>query len=470
MNEVYGTKHGLHIPHPLMMQHAFVTACHIREKDLPKPVQDAYYAGVDLDNVQTSEELTQAGKEGRVALQDCFFDDFLTAEYYRGALRPDKHNPDPSVPLTTPAQKGHVQLLVKAFNNTQDCDDNAQMIKPFLDRRHDAKLVEVLCWGVLKACIMRCNSDEPLLTSYEPNKSRNSPGINTFADRFDEIVKSMTRSKTICKHLYDPPYVNVFVDDPVRAVRRVDANRDFEPSEGSGHGKRKEKYWRKKRGRRAVPLSQEVARDEQSLLTVTSLLRVTASLLVALSLPSLPVGKTRSPSVALPSSTQAAGSTLGAPPLTPLSAGFNMPSPSTMQPHFKQEEVSPRRAASDFAAPSPQFSYAQRNNLGPSSTFGNFEPYRSLNYGSTSPSFNPYTSNFFGTGFGSMSDFFGQDPLRRRHAQYTTQQPGFSYGPMHGPAAASAPTTPLVPGFVSSEVASTVSFLSLNEELMTDVR
>ena len=55
------------------------------------------------------------------------------------------------------------------------------MIVPFRERRHDPKLVEVLCWGVLKAVIMRSNSNEPLLVAYEPAKSRNAAGAENFA-------------------------------------------------------------------------------------------------------------------------------------------------------------------------------------------------------------------------------------------------------------------------------------------------
>lgn len=65
------------------------------------------------------------------------------------------------------------------------------------------------------------------MQSWDESKARFSPGIKTFADRFDAIVESMTISKTICKHLFDPPYCHVFVDDPGRSVVRVKANRDL---------------------------------------------------------------------------------------------------------------------------------------------------------------------------------------------------------------------------------------------------
>jgi hypothetical protein len=39
-----------------------------------------------------------------------------------------------------------------------------------------------------------------------------SPDIDNFKELFRAIVHTLTISKTICKHLYDAPYVNVSVD------------------------------------------------------------------------------------------------------------------------------------------------------------------------------------------------------------------------------------------------------------------
>lgn len=203
-------------------------ATSIRDKKVSYPIgmEGATYTAIDYKTMPKSRDLIADAESGQVEA-DTFFDDFLTAEFYRGALRPNKRVEDATIPKTATAMKLHVDLLVRAFKSTNLCDDNPGMIQPFLDRRHEGKLVECLCWNLVKACIYRSKSDEPLLTAYEPYKAKNSPGLDTFEKRFDAISVAMARSKTICKHLYDAPYINTFVDDPLRSIRRVDANRDL---------------------------------------------------------------------------------------------------------------------------------------------------------------------------------------------------------------------------------------------------
>ena len=57
----------------------------------------------------------------------------------------------------------------------------------------------------------------PLLYAYDPVKAKYNSNLSNFAERFNEMVKSMASSKTICKHLYDAPYSNQFVDDPINS-------------------------------------------------------------------------------------------------------------------------------------------------------------------------------------------------------------------------------------------------------------
>ena len=227
--DAYEVNQNSPIPTQALLVAAKNHATNIRDKKVLFPVEgeERTYEGVDHWNIPKSRQLIELANAHGVGDVVTFFDDFLTAEFYRGALRPKKRVDDPTIPKTVAAMKLHVDLLVRAFKSTNDCDDNAPMIKPFDDRRHDSKLVECLCWAIVKACIFRAKSDEPLLTAYEPYKAKNSLGLDTFEKRFDAIATAMTRSKTICKHLFDAPYINVFVDDPLRSIRRVDANRDL---------------------------------------------------------------------------------------------------------------------------------------------------------------------------------------------------------------------------------------------------
>ena len=218
--------HGL-LPDRSMLVAARARAQEIREHNQPDPVvDDLAHTALDQECIPQSVELSGKADEENT-YHSTYFDDFLVAEMYRNALRPTKMFVDDTIPTTPPQVKAHVTLLVRAFHSHDAVDDNQGMVRPFEERRHDSKMVEILCWNLVKACIYRSKSDEPLLASYDPSKSKNSAGLETFAKRYDNMVMAMARSKTICKHLHDAPYMNTFVDDPMKSVRRVDANREL---------------------------------------------------------------------------------------------------------------------------------------------------------------------------------------------------------------------------------------------------
>ena len=138
---------------------------------------------------------------------------------------------DETIPRDLHKKRACVKLLFKAWKSTASATDNPGMKKPFEEERHDNARVECLCWVLLEALIRRSELG-PLLEAYDPAKSKDNPAINSFAVRFDEVVISLREQKTICKHLLDAPYVNTFVDDPVRARNRVASNRDLNQKKG----------------------------------------------------------------------------------------------------------------------------------------------------------------------------------------------------------------------------------------------
>lgn len=158
---------------------------------------------------------------------ETIFDDFLTPIVYREVLRPASDRDDPTLPRTIEDCKAHVKMLFKTFKSTALAQDSEQMLKPFKEHRHDNRLVECLCWSLLNACRARSEQEGPLLNAYEPSKARNNMELSTFSKRFDAIVRALAQSKTICKHLFDAPYINTFVDDPIRAITRVHANKEL---------------------------------------------------------------------------------------------------------------------------------------------------------------------------------------------------------------------------------------------------
>lgn len=87
-----------------------------------------------------------------------------------------------------------------------------------------------------------------MLYAFDPVKAKYNSNLPDFASRFDAIVVAMSTSKTICKHLYDAPYMNQFVDDPINSrkvgllflnhgqilitIQRVHANRELNKRKG----------------------------------------------------------------------------------------------------------------------------------------------------------------------------------------------------------------------------------------------
>jgi hypothetical protein len=138
---------------------------------------------------------------------------------------------DPSIPRTMQQRKAAVKLVFKAYKSTANATDNPGMLKAFLDEKHDNRQVETICWSIVEGCIDRCIRG-PLLNAYEPEKAKNNPSIKTFAERLDAMVISLSRQKTICKHLLDAPYLNRFIDDPVGSRQRVESNRKLNKKKG----------------------------------------------------------------------------------------------------------------------------------------------------------------------------------------------------------------------------------------------
>ena len=151
---------------------------------------------------------------------------------WRSALRSSgTPKEDPTIPRTTWQKKACVKVLFKAFKSVFHATDNEKMVLPFREERHHNARVECMCWLLLEAIIRRTEHG-PLLVAYVPDCKNGSSGMETFAQRFDQVVTSMTVQKTICKHLMDPPYMCKVIDDPPSANRRVKCNRELNKKKG----------------------------------------------------------------------------------------------------------------------------------------------------------------------------------------------------------------------------------------------
>lgn len=160
------------------------------------------------------------------------FESPLEAAEYRRILSIHSQIHDHTIPSTTLQKKACVKLLFKAFKSTYDAADNQGVLKAFDEHRHDNRLVECLCWELLQNIILRCDSSTPLGNSYDPTKAKHNLGIITFEQRFNAVLEALAGSKSMCKHLFDIPFLYHVVDDPVRIFSRIDSNRKLNKQKG----------------------------------------------------------------------------------------------------------------------------------------------------------------------------------------------------------------------------------------------
>lgn len=185
---------------------------------------------LDLDDFESAEDILDPYNDQ----VDCetLFNSLQESVHWRSQqVAETQPEYDDTIPRSLLAKKACVKLLFKAWKSTASATDNIGMKKPFEEERHDNARVECLCWMLLEALIRRSELG-PLLVAYDPTKSKENPAIDSFAMRLDEVVISLREQKTICKHLLDAPYINTFVDDPVRARNRVASNRDLNKKKG----------------------------------------------------------------------------------------------------------------------------------------------------------------------------------------------------------------------------------------------
>ncbi|EXJ55225.1 hypothetical protein A1O7_08151 [Cladophialophora yegresii CBS 114405] len=178
---------------------------------------------LQLSDLSNSVVLMQDGNRDTFT----YFDSELEAEKYRERLLPLKQEADFTIPQTAADKKAHVKVLFKAFKCVPaECLEGENIKRPFINHIHDNVMVECLCWEILRRCIQRSEVLSNLVETYEPDKYKFKKFMDKdFEQRFDAIVNAMARSKSLCKHMYDVPYLFKVIDDPQTNVERIDSNR-----------------------------------------------------------------------------------------------------------------------------------------------------------------------------------------------------------------------------------------------------
>lgn len=103
----------------------------------------------------------------------------------------EKHDyHDDTIPRTLDQQKAIVKVLFKAMKNVDHAQDNENMITPFRKGKYSNARIEKVCWSIMQTCMYR-HSHGSLLANYGM-KSKQSAGIDTYAERISKIIELLT--------------------------------------------------------------------------------------------------------------------------------------------------------------------------------------------------------------------------------------------------------------------------------------
>lgn len=136
---------------------------------------------------------------------------------------------DHTWPTTTDMERMYVEQLYDAMLDMEAPLDNPGMVAMWSRLMTREREVELTCWDILvcydtlsrrrrmraltsiqKACIKSHRQSEPLVMGGKQGKN-----YKCFQDHIFDICESMRLQKTICKHLFAPPYIYQLVDDPI---------------------------------------------------------------------------------------------------------------------------------------------------------------------------------------------------------------------------------------------------------------
>ncbi|KAL9075679.1 MAG: hypothetical protein Q9161_001431 [Pseudevernia consocians] len=120
-----------------------------------------------------------------------------------------------------PTDHTNVAALIDAMHNTDNVEDNLGMQKTW-EKVRKAKALRIR-----EVCVELLNSTKQA-QQQKGNPLGEKRPINqyaTFEERFDALCETLTFQKTVCKHLIEPSYSYVVVDDPLYARDRVKNNR-----------------------------------------------------------------------------------------------------------------------------------------------------------------------------------------------------------------------------------------------------
>jgi hypothetical protein len=227
------------------------------------------FLNLRLDDLAESAVLKYGGDPDT----DTYFDREVEAKKYRERMLAARPVADTTIPRTTAQRKAHVKVLFKAFKCVPpECLEGENIKKPFTNQLHDNVLVECLCWEILERCIQRSEVLSNLVESYEPDKYKFKKFMDkNFEERFDAIVNAMARSKSMCKHMFEVPYLFKVIDDPQTNVERIYSNRKLngQKAEVMKRGKAAVAEEEQQQGRSKKSKTEAAAAEDQSALVLS---------------------------------------------------------------------------------------------------------------------------------------------------------------------------------------------------------
>lgn len=110
------------------------------------------------------------------------------------SVTPNINLEDSTIPRTDDQKKAIVRAMCIAMASVDCAVDKKSVVKPFLEQKYSARLIEIACWRLLESMITRHDCG-PLLRPFGVESKRRSH-IKTFAERLEAILECLVVSPT----------------------------------------------------------------------------------------------------------------------------------------------------------------------------------------------------------------------------------------------------------------------------------
>ncbi|PYH42310.1 uncharacterized protein BP01DRAFT_405305 [Aspergillus saccharolyticus JOP 1030-1] len=126
---------------------------------------------------------------------------------------------------TQEVKKAIVVAMTNLMMSVKFAQDNKSHFEQWIKADWERPQIEAVAWRVLEGIIDRCTTG-PALRYHEYRRFNQVPRLMSCRDRISKLFEGLMYHKTMVKHLLDPSYLDVIIEDPYGAVSRIRNNKN----------------------------------------------------------------------------------------------------------------------------------------------------------------------------------------------------------------------------------------------------